>query len=49
MSATEATATASAASTTDADLPQAEFSCTKCLAVFESGEAKRTHMREDWQ
>ena len=49
MPATGATATASAASTTDADLSQATLTCTKCLATFDSSETKRTHMRGDWQ
>ena len=32
-----------------ADRHQAELNCTKCLATFDSSEAKRSHMRGDWQ
>jgi hypothetical protein len=32
-----------------ANTTEQELSCTTCLANFESKEAKRAHMKEEWQ
>jgi hypothetical protein len=35
--------------TAGANTTEQELSCTTCLANFESKEAKRAHMKEEWQ
>jgi len=44
-----ATTTTTTSGTADSSAIEVKHDCSTCVATFESKEAKRVHMRDDWQ